>query len=313
MGNSSSQQPTDLSHFSTSTSSSSTSTSTSTISSQRGRKKALLCGITYHNTKYKLKGTVNDAKNIRKFLINYFNFLPENILMLTEEAEEPDLIPTKCNIERCLSWLVHDCQDGDSLVFFYSGHGLRQPDFDSDELDGFDETICPVDFEKEGMIVDNYINATIVRPLKEGVILHAIIDACHSGTVLDLEYIYTREFERWDSNKPPSGVYKGTSGGLAICISACEDDQMASDTNAFESKMNGALTYLLIEVVRNSEFIITYGKLINEIFRRIEEVNQQGCCNTVKILRKLCMCNITQKPLLSSSEVFDVFAKTFTL
>ncbi|GLT26063.1 hypothetical protein SLA2020_011500 [Shorea laevis] len=313
MGNSSSQQTTDLSHFSFSSSSSSTSTSTSTISSQRGRKKALLCGITYHNTKYNLKGTVNDAKNIRKFLINYFNFLPENIRMLTEEAEEPDLIPTKCNIERCLSWLVEDCQDGDSLVFFYSGHGLRQPDFESDELDGFDETICPVDFEKEGMIVDNYINATIVRPLKKGVTLHAIIDACHSGTVLDLEYIYTREFERWDNNKPPSGAYKGTNGGLAICISACEDDQMASDTSAFESNMNGALTYLLIEVVSNSQFIITYGKLLNEIFRRIEEVNQQGCCNSFRILRKLCRCNITQKPLLSSSEVFDVYAKTFTL
>ncbi|KAG5025787.1 hypothetical protein JHK86_021701 [Glycine max] len=36
------------------------------------------------------------------------------------------------------------------------------------------------------MITDNEINSFIVQPLKQGVTLHAIIDACHSGTTLDL-------------------------------------------------------------------------------------------------------------------------------
>lgn len=84
-------------------------------------------------------------------------------------------------------------ESGDSLVFYFSGHGLRQPDFNNDERDGFDETICPVDFMQEGMILDNDINSTIVWPLKEGVTLHAIVDACHSGTILDLEHVYNRE------------------------------------------------------------------------------------------------------------------------
>lgn len=88
---------------------------------------------------------------------------------------------------------MKDCRSGDSLVFYYSGHGLRQPDFEGDEIDGFDETICPVDFLKEGMIVDNDIYATIVQPLTEGVRLHAIVDACHSGTILDLEHVYERD------------------------------------------------------------------------------------------------------------------------
>lgn len=75
-------------------------------------------------------------------------------------------------------------------MFYFSGHGLRQPDFKNDEIDGFDETICPVDFTEQGMIFDNDINTTIVRPLEKGVTLHAIVDACHSGTVLDLELVY---------------------------------------------------------------------------------------------------------------------------
>ena len=88
---------------------------------------------------------------------------------------------------------MEGCQAGDSLVFYFSGHGVRQPDFKNDEIDGFDETICPVDFMQEGMIFDNDINVTIVRPLKPGVTLHAIVDACHSGTILDLEYIYDQK------------------------------------------------------------------------------------------------------------------------
>ena len=103
--------------------------------------------------------------------------------------------PTRRNIQEALKWLVKDNQHGDSLVFYFSGHGLRQPDFFDDELDGFDETICPLDFRTAGMIIDNEINDTIVRPLKNGVKLHAIIDACHSGTILDLPHVYgTKEY-----------------------------------------------------------------------------------------------------------------------
>lgn len=79
---------------------------------------------------------------------------------------------------------------GDSLLFYFSGHGMRQRGFHGDEIDGFDETICPVDFETNGMILDNYINQTLVRPLIQGVALHAIFDSCHSGTVLDLPFVY---------------------------------------------------------------------------------------------------------------------------
>uniref|UniRef100_A0A2C9VK54 Peptidase C14 caspase domain-containing protein n=2 Tax=Manihot esculenta TaxID=3983 RepID=A0A2C9VK54_MANES len=156
------------------------------------RKRALLVGVTYKNRKYKLKGTVNNVKNMRDFLIDSFFFKPENILVLTEDETEPYLTPTKKNIETSLKWLVKDCQVGDSLVFYFSGHGLRQPDFNSDELDGFDETICPVDFIKEGMIIDNYINSTIVWPLPKGVTLHAIVDASNSST-LDLVNVYDKE------------------------------------------------------------------------------------------------------------------------
>ncbi|KAG8650367.1 hypothetical protein MANES_07G032300v8 [Manihot esculenta] len=253
------------------------SSSSTSRSDHRPRKRALLIGVTYKNWKHKLKGTVNDVRNMRSFLIDNLHFPPQNILVLTEDETKPDLTPTKKNIEISLNWLVEDCRDGDSLVFYYSGHGLRQPDFDSDERDGFDETICPVDFLKEGMIIDNYINSTIVQPLPKGVTLHAIVDACHSGTILDLIHVYNREKRKWEDNSPPNGNRKHTDGGFAISITACEDSQLAADTSAFKEKgMNGALTYVLIEIVKKYPGP-TYGDLLDLIHETIEDINNSGC------------------------------------
>ncbi|XWS54518.1 hypothetical protein CRYUN_Cryun10bG0096300 [Craigia yunnanensis] len=274
----------------------------------RSSKRAVLCGISYNNWKqYKLKGTVNDVRNMRDLLITRFSYPRECIRVLTEEETDPRFIPTRTNIEDSLRWLVNDCQSGDSLVFFYSGHGLRQPDFKNDEADGFDETICPVDFRKAGMILDNDLNSLIVRPLKHGVTLHAIVDACHSGTILDLTHVYFSLEKKWKDNSLPSGVDKRTNGGLAISISACLDNQAATDTSAFTGKMNGALTYLLAEVLKRLPGP-TYGDLFDLIHETLDNVNQ-GCLVNTSILKRIFDCRLSQTPLLSSSHEFDVYKK----
>ncbi|XP_021658279.2 metacaspase-1-like [Hevea brasiliensis] len=290
----------------------SSSSPSSSRSDQRPRKRALLIGVTYKKWKYRLKGTVNDVRNMRSLLIESFGFKPQNILVLTEDETEPNLTPTKKNIEISLQWLVKDCRRGDSLVFFFSGHGLRQPDFNRDERDGFDETICPVDFLNEGMILDNDINSTIVWPLPEGVTLHSIVDACHSGTILDLVYVYNREKDKWEDNSPPNGTRKHTNGGLAISLSACEDNQMAADTTAFTEKgMNGALTYILIEIVKKHPET-TYSDLLDKIHATIDDVNNSGCLFS-RVLRSMFHNKILQKPQLSASEPFQVKKKKFIL
>jgi hypothetical protein len=88
-----------------------------------------------------------------------------------------------------MRWLVEGSKPGDSLVFYFCGHGSRVKDRNMDEVDGYDEAICPVDYEHEGMILDDEISATIVRPLPHGAKLHDVIDTCFSGTVLDLPFM----------------------------------------------------------------------------------------------------------------------------
>lgn len=268
-------------------------------------KRALLIGVTYKR-KHKLKGTINDVKSMRELLILNFGFKEENILVLREQDT------TKKKILKSMEWLVEDCQAGDSLVFYFSGHGLRQPDFERDERDGFDETICPVDFMTEGMIRDNEINSLIVWPLKKDVTLHAIVDACHSGTILDLEHVYNTEQNKWEDNSPPSGnARKHTDGGLAISVSACLDHENAADTSAFTKTMNGALTYLLIYILKKHPGL-TYGDLLDLMHEELRKFNESGCL-PAKFLRKIFKDLLSQSPQISSSQPFDVYKRHFIL
>ena len=61
-----------------------------------------------------------------------------------------------------------------SLFLFQSKDG------EGDEVDGYDETICPVDYASSGQIVDDEMNALLVQRLPPGVRLTAIFDSCHS-------------------------------------------------------------------------------------------------------------------------------------
>ncbi|XP_009615988.1 metacaspase-1-like [Nicotiana tomentosiformis] len=264
-------------------------------------KRAFLCGVTYKKEKFRLRGTSHDVNSMRDLLVQKFNFSDESILILAEEeAYNP---PTRRNILDAFKWLMADLKSGDSLVFYFSGHGLRQPDFSDDETDGFDETICPLDFRTKGMIIDNAINDILVKPLISGVTLHAIIDSCHSGTVLDLPWVYKEN--GWADNRPPSGANKSTSGGRAISLSACKDNQLAADTSAFsaEKTMTGAMTCTFIRALRENPDI-TYQGLLDYMHKAIEKVNNARCP-----LLKVFQRKIDQEPVLSSSEKFYTNSK----
>lgn len=49
-------------------------------------KKAVLCGVSYRKWKYKLKGTVNDVRNMKTLLTQTYGFQERNILVLTGEC-----------------------------------------------------------------------------------------------------------------------------------------------------------------------------------------------------------------------------------
>ncbi|KAL9079525.1 MAG: hypothetical protein Q9157_001583 [Trypethelium eluteriae] len=185
-----------------------------------GRRKALLIGINYFSQRGQLRGCINDVKNMSTYLNQHFGYKREDMVILTDDQQNPMSQPTKANILRAMHWLVKDAQPNDSLFFHYSGHGGQTKDLDGDEDDGYDEVIYPVDFRNAGHIVDDEMHRIMVAPLQAGVRLTAIFDSCHSGSALDLPYIYSTQ----GVLKEPNLAKEAGQGLLGIVSSYARGD-----------------------------------------------------------------------------------------
>jgi hypothetical protein len=100
------------------------------------------------------------------------------------------------------------------------GHGGQTKDLDGDEDDGYDEVVYPVDFRTAGHIVDDEMHRIMVSPLLPGVRLTAIFDSCHSGSALDLPYIYSTQ----GVLKEPNLAKEAGQGLLGIVSSYARQD-----------------------------------------------------------------------------------------
>ncbi|XP_024968357.1 metacaspase-1-like [Cynara cardunculus var. scolymus] len=271
-----------------------------------GKKRAVLCGVTYNGHKKKLEASVRNVRSMQQLLVNKLGFPNASILILTEEESDRSRIPTKRNIQMALRWLVQGCQSGDSLMFYYAGHGCQVPDEDGDEIDGYDEALCPLDYKVVGTILDDEINATIVAPLPRGATLHSFVDTCFSGTVLDLPFLCKINKDglyMWEEHQHSN---KGTNGGKAFCISACADDQNSADTSAFTGNPIGAFTFSFIQAIE-SESKLTYGRLLSSMRKKVHQA-QQVVGRFVPFASSM-----SQEPQLSSSTRFEIYSEPVIL
>ncbi|KAJ0365925.1 hypothetical protein COL154_004203 [Colletotrichum chrysophilum] len=181
---------------------------------------ALLIGINYFGQRGQLRGCINDVKNMSAYLVERFGYKREDMVLLTDDQQNPMSQPTKQNLLRAMHWLVKDARPNDSLFFHYSGHGGQTKDLDGDEDDGYDEVIYPVDFRQTGHITDDEMHRIMVQPLQAGVRLTAIFDSCHSGTALDLPYIYSTQ----GILKEPNLAKEAGQGLLGVISSYSQGD-----------------------------------------------------------------------------------------
>ena len=196
------------------------------------RRKALFVGICYAGTSSFLPFCHEDARRMKDFFCKHGGFIdtPETVkvLMDAEDTPEGDR-PTKENIKAGIKWLVDEAVAGDSLLFFYSGHGSRVPNGNDREKDGYDEALCPVDMEENGLLVDDELNEILVQPLPAGVRLTCFLDACHSGTGMDLPYHWSPYTEGTGWQLDQGGYYAAAD---VICLSAAADDETAKSIPA---------------------------------------------------------------------------------
>lgn len=157
------------------------------------KQRALLVGI----KGTELKGPHNDVEDMKRLLIDNYNWPERNIMMLKDEDSHSIYYPTQRVVFDHLFMLVHEAQPGDHLFMhceiiivkeyadprLVAGHGSQIQDLDGDEADGLDEVICCADGK---IIVDDQLHDILVKPLPKGCSLVAVFDCCSSGTGLDL-------------------------------------------------------------------------------------------------------------------------------
>lgn len=234
-------------------------------------KKALLIGINYNGTSSELGGCINDSKRLHSFLIGERYFSSGDIIMMNDYLGG-EFYPTRANIIRQLQDLVRFARLNPNkkveLFVSYSGHGSYVRDTNGDELDGRDEVLCPIDYESVGCIVDDDLRRIFVDKLPRNVKLVMIIDACHSGTVLDLRYSYK-------ANNSPLILNNRVSQTSAeiVMISGCKDAQTSADAylsnpDTKNYEYQGAMTASLLA---NYQKGITYNTLIEKMRKWIKE------------------------------------------
>ncbi|TFY68181.1 hypothetical protein EVJ58_g1158 [Rhodofomes roseus] len=157
------------------------------------KKKALLIGIKYDTSGSpvsqefgQLDEPHKDVTSVRDLLIDVYEYAPENVVVLIDgEGRDRKVQPTKVNMTREIQRLVQDVNPGDHLVFLFAGHSTQFTCSDRTEDDDKDEAIVPMDHsgnsKKSKLILDNWLRKHLIDPLKPGVQLIAILDACHSA------------------------------------------------------------------------------------------------------------------------------------
>jgi hypothetical protein len=156
------------------------------------RRKSLLIGINYVGSQHALRGCHQDVSHIAEFLSykGYTNDATSQVIMRDDQHTDPNsaYFPTGKNMLAAMHWLVSEPNTCNFL--HYSGHGSQVKDPDGDRESGFDDTIVPVDYETNGQLDSDKLHKTLVSVLPANSTLFVIFDCCHSGSAIELPYVY---------------------------------------------------------------------------------------------------------------------------
>jgi len=239
---------------------------------------AVLVGINYIGTSNQLRGCINDTVVMSTLLQSTYGYSASDISFMTDYTA---IKPVNANIITAFTNLLKNAIPGDSLFFFYSGHGTQKSDqTNPDPSDKIAECIFPLD---GNIITDVTFKKIIDANMQSDVHLTTVFDSCFSGTVMNLRYNYLYNSE-WVST---INTYDLLTKGTVVCISGCKDDQTSEDAY-INGKFDGALTWALSTTIATATSPLNWAQLM-------ENIRSILASNT-----------FTQLPQFSSGDVIDM-------
>lgn len=240
---------------------------------------ALLIGINKYKHVRDLQGAVNDVENIKRLLVDSFNFVDDeqHIKVLTDEHAT-----RKAILNAIENHLIAKANQNSVIVLHYSGHGSRVKDVSGDEADGYDETIVPHDSGRKPHankdITDDELNLLLDRLATLTPNVTFIFDSCHSGTATrasglartipnDERSLPVQESPKQQPALSDNNTFR-TSNSAYVLISGS-----AANEESLELRKNdqtfGAMTWFLTDQIRQAGANATYRDVMDIVKAKV--------------------------------------------
>jgi|GEM_PF-1671813 len=240
-------------------------------------KRALLIGIDEYESDEisDLAGCANDVDLMKSVLIGKFDFAPDDVLALKDEAA------TRTGIIEAIRSHLGQSESGDIAFVHYSGHGSQMPDRSGDEADGWDETIVPHDSRGGEVfdISDDEINGLMRELSAKTPHVVFVMDSCHSGTAA--RAVLAGNVPRKapaDERTPPDPEpwalgargFEEAADGIRlpgsnyVLISGCRANELSNEAS-FDGARHGAMTYYLARALRAAGIDTTYRDVMEQV------------------------------------------------
>ena len=256
-----------------------------------------------------LGGCVRDVNHVGQMLKTRLNLADSQITKLIssnplngQPVEPSDQLPTYQNIVNAFKKITSEAGEGDQIYIHYSGHGGRSltmfPELKGE--DGLDESLVPCDIGENGVCYLRDIEmAYLLKAMSDRKILVTLVfDSCHSGgATRGNGGAAVRGIGSIDTRKPPENsavadkeelintfkamppaatrsINTASSWHLptpenCVFIAACRANELANEY-AFDGKeRNGALTYWLLDALKQIGDGYTYKMLYNRVVAKV--------------------------------------------
>ncbi len=208
---------------------------------------ALVIGVNeYSLPQYRLNGAVNDAMEVRKWLLSQEGgkVPPENLFLLLSDDVDVHVPPhteqatTQKIIDAARKLIVKSGGHGDRLFFYFAGHGLSNYEY------GEQEAICPSDFDPTRtnfttISIDSITNYLETIQFKEQ---YFFFDACRNIPFKQPFRIgYFSDIPRRDHALPPvqQFIFYATSPGLKATEMGFAGNEQGTFTKALLDGLRG--------------------------------------------------------------------------
>ena len=261
--------------------------------SANAKRWALLIGVNDYTSPFirDLRGCKTDVRLMSEVLIDRFGFTADDIKILLDGEATHDGIINTFN-----DWLIAKPKSGDVVVFYFSGHGSRAVDESGDELDGWDEVLCPADLIPSSNR-QRFLNAILDDEL--GTLLDliptnnvtVILDSCNSGTAtkalidagLTIPKMVDRDLILKPRTPPPShgrdssAVEQTNMNHVFISGSLAEETSLDAMWPMPEGQrfFAGVLTKNLVDLLRKVRTDTPYADLESEVRKAVKRRSHQ--------------------------------------